>query len=327
MTRSGPNIEEIRASRDRLSARILRTPVIRCRAIEALLANGTEVHAKLEFLQRTGTFKARGALATVANLEAAALRQGLTAVSAGNHAIATAFAAQAMGTTAKVVMVRTANPYRVEACRGFGAEVVLADDVHSAFDEAKRIEVAEGRYFVHPFEGPSIALGTGGLGLEMCEQVPDFDALVVPVGGGGLIGGISNAVKQILPEVEIIGVEPEGADTMHRSFASGKPEAIAKVRSIADSLGAPYAMPYSFALTKANVDRLAMISDRQMRQAMGLLFQTMSIAVEPACAASTAALLGPLRESLQGRRVLLVMCGSNIDWETFSEHVEIDHAA
>lgn len=327
MTRSGPNIEEIRASRDRLSARILRTPVIRCRAIEALLANGTEVHAKLEFLQRTGTFKARGALATVANLEAAALRQGLTAVSAGNHAIATAFAAQAMGTTAKVVMVRTANPYRVEACRGFGAEVVLADDVHSAFDEAKRIEVAEGRYFVHPFEGPSIALGTGGLGLEMCEQVPDFDALVVPVGGGGLIGGISNAVKQILPNVEIIGVEPEGADTMHRSFASGKPEAIAKVRSIADSLGAPYAMPYSFALTKANVDRLAMISDRQMRQAMGLLFQTMSIAVEPACAASTAALLGPLRESLQGRRVLLVMCGSNIDWETFSEHVEIDHAA
>lgn len=327
MTRSGPNIEEIRASRDRLSARILRTPVIRCRAIEALLANGTEVHAKLEFLQRTGTFKARGALATVANLEAAALRQGLTAVSAGNHAIATAFAAQAMGTTAKVVMVRTANPYRVEACRGFGAEVVLADDVHSAFDEAKRIEVAEGRYFVHPFEGPSIALGTGGLGLEMCEQVPDFDALVVPVGGGGLIGGISNAVKQILPNVEIIGVEPEGADTMHRSFASGKPEAIAKVRSIADSLGAPYAMPYSFALTKANVDRLAMISDRQMRQAMGLLFQTMSIAVEPACAASTAALLGPLRESLQGRRVLLVMCGSNIDWETFSEHVVIDHAA
>lgn len=327
MTRSGPNIEEIRVSRDRLSARILRTPVIRCRAIEALLANGTEVHAKLEFLQRTGTFKARGALATVANLEAAALRQGLTAVSAGNHAIATAFAAQAMGTTAKVVMVRTANPYRVEACRGFGAEVVLADDVHSAFDEAKRIEVAEGRYFVHPFEGPSIALGTGGLGLEMCEQVPDFDALVVPVGGGGLIGGISNAVKQILPNVEIIGVEPEGADTMHRSFASGKPEAIAKVRSIADSLGAPYAMPYSFALTKANVDRLAMISDRQMRQAMGLLFQTMSIAVEPACAASTAALLGPLRESLQGRRVLLVMCGSNIDWETFSEHVVIDHAA
>lgn len=327
MTRSGPNIEEIRASRDRLSARILRTPVIRCRAIEALLANGTEVHAKLEFLQRTGTFKARGALATVADLDGAALRQGLTAVSAGNHAIATAFAAQAMGTTAKVVMVRTANPYRVEACRAFGAEVVLADDVHSAFDVAERIEVAEGRYFVHPFEGPSVALGTGGLGLEMCEQVPDFDALVVPVGGGGLIGGISNAVKQLRPDVEIIGVEPEGADTMHRSFASGKPEAIAKVRSIADSLGAPYAMPYSFALTKANVDRLAMISDRQMRQAMGLLFQAMSIAVEPACAASTAALLGPLRETLQGRRVLLVMCGSNIDWETFSKHVVIDHAA
>jgi threonine dehydratase len=128
-------------------------------------------------------------------------------------------------------------------------------------------------------------------------------------------------VKQLCPNVEIIGVEPEGADSMHRSFASGEPESIAKVTTIADSLGAPFAMPYSFALTRKNVDRLAMIDDRQIAKAMGFLFQAMNIAVEPACAATTAALLGPLRESLRGKRVVLLLCGSNIDWETFSRQV------
>lgn len=326
MTQSGPNIEEIRVSRDHLSGEILRTPIIRCRAVEAHLANGTEVHAKLEFLQRTGTFKARGALATIRSLDPDTLRHGVTAVSAGNHAIATAFAARAMKTSAKVVMVSSANPSRIEACEAYGAEVVLADGVHEAFEVAKGIQEEEGRFFVHPFEGPSIALGTGGLGLEMCEQLLDFESLVIPVGGGGLIGGIANAVKRLRPEVEIIGVEPEGADSMHRSFASGKPEAIDQVRSIADSLGAPYALPYSFALTRSNVDRLALVNDMQLRQAMGFLFSHMSIAVEAACVASTAALLSPLRESLQGKRVLLLMCGSNIDWATFSKQAIFDHA-
>jgi len=174
--------------------------------------------------------------------------------------------------------------------QGYGAEVVIADDVHHAFELARDIRDKEGRFFVHPFEGPSVALGTGTVGLEICEQVPEFDALVIPIGGGGLIAGISNAVKQLRPEVEIIGVEPEGADSMHRSFASGEPESIEKVTTIADSL-------------------------------------SMNIAIEPACAATTAALLGPLRDSLRGKRVVLVMCGSNIDWETFSKQVVFDDAA
>jgi threonine dehydratase len=324
MTDSGPKIEEIRALRDRLSAQTIRTPVTRCAAIEDELGNGTRVLAKLEFLQRTGTFKARGALATLQSLSAKEQKNGVTAVSAGNHAIATAFAAEAVGTTAKVVMTRSANPSRVAACKSFGAEVIMADDVHQGFALAQKIRDEEGRFFVHPFEGPSIALGTGTVGLEICEQVDEFDAIVVPVGGGGLIGGISNAVKQLRPGVEVIGVEPEGADSMHRSFESGKPESIETVMTIADSLGAPFAMPYSFELTRKNVDRLVLIDDSQLRKAMGFLFQSMSIAVEPACAATTAALLGPLRESLQGKRVVLVMCGSNIDWATFSQQVDFD---
>jgi len=324
MTDSGPKIDEIRALRDRLIEQTIRTPVTRCAAIEGELGGGTQVHAKLEFLQRTGTFKARGALATLQSLSAQERQKGVTAVSAGNHAIATAFAAQAMGTTAKVVMTRSANPFRVAACKSFGADVVVADDVHQAFELAQKIRDEEGRFFVHPYEGPSIALGTGTVGLEICEQVDEFDAIVIPVGGGGLIGGISNAVKQLRSDVEVIGVEPEGADSMHRSFESGKPESIEKVMTIADSLGAPFAMPYSFELTRKNVDRLVLIDDSALRKAMGFLFLSQSIAVEPACAATTAALLGPLRVSLQGKRVVLVMCGSNIDWATFSQQVDFD---
>ena len=143
--------------------------------------------------------------------------------------------------------------------------------------------------------------------------------MLVAVGGGGLIGGISNALKQLRPECEVIGVEPEGADSMHRSFAAGTPQSIDSVATIADSLGAPFALPFSFALCQRNVDRLCKVSDDQIRRAMGLLFQSMKLAVEPACAATTAAMLGPLREELRGKKVVLVFCGSNIDWQTFAD--------
>jgi len=324
MSATGPHIDEIAALREQLAANIMATPVVRCPSIESALGPGTEVTAKLEFLQRTGTFKARGALATLMGLDPEQRARGVTAVSAGNHAIATAFAAEALGTTAKVVMIRAANPARVASCRAYGAEVVLADDVHAAFEMAEQIQKTEGRYLVHPFEGPAVALGTGTVGLEICEQVEEFDTLLVPVGGGGLIAGIANAVKQLRPDCEIIGVEPTGADTMHRSRAAGSPQAIDSVRTIADSLGAPFAMPYSFALTERNVDRLALVDDDMLRRCMGFLFQSMKIAVEPACAATTAALLGPLRDELRGKRVVLVMCGSNIDWDTFEKQVIFD---
>jgi threonine dehydratase len=327
MSDSPPDLVQLRALHERLTPFLLRTPVIRCPAIEAAVGGDSEVYAKLEFLQRTGTFKARGALATLLELPAKRYRSGVTAVSAGNHAIATAYAAKAVGASAKVVMLATANPARIAACESFGAEVVLEDDVHKAFALAQQIQASEGRFFVHPFEGISVALGTGTVGLEVCEQVADFDTLIVPVGGGGLIGGISNAVKLLRPDCEIIGVEPEGADSMHRSFASGKPESIHKMETIADSLGAPFALPYSFELTRQNVDQLALVSDQQLRRTMGFLFNAMKIAVEPACSAATAALLGPLREQLRGKRIVLIMCGSNIDWATFQKQAIFDELA
>jgi threonine dehydratase len=154
--------------------------------------------------------------------------------------------------------------------------------------------------------------------VEICEQMPAFDALVVAVGGGGLLGGVSNAVRKLRPDTEIIGVEATGADSMHRSFAAGEPRSIEKVQTIADSLGAPFALPYSFALCRDNVDRLAVVDDEQIKGAMRLLFDMQKFAVEPACAASTAALIGPLLDSLSGKTVVLLFCGSNIDWSTFA---------
>jgi threonine dehydratase len=245
-------------------------------------------------------------------------QSGVTAVSAGNHAIAVAFAAREVGTTAKVVMPRTANAARVALCRAYGAEVVLVDNVHHAFDTVKQIEAAEHRSFIHPFDGELTILGTATVGYELCRQIADMDAVIVPVGGGGLIAGIACAVKQMQPQCRVYGVEPEGADSMSRSFRAGSPQKLDRVDTIADSLGAPYALPYSFGIARQFVDEIVTIPDLAMQRAMGLLFADMKLAVEPAGAAATAALCGPLRERLAGQRVGVIVCGSNIDAATFA---------
>ncbi len=317
MSSDAPNIAEVRRLQARLQDWLITTPVLRCRNLEQRFGRATRISAKLEFLQRTGTFKPRGALSTMLSLAPAELRAGVTAVSAGNHAVATAFAARATGTTAKVVMTKSANPVRIQRCRDYGAEVLLVDDIHSAFAKVDEICAAEGRFFVHPFEGPAVVRGTATLGLEICEQIPGFDAVIVPIGGGGLCAGVASAIKQLKPDCEVFGVEPEGADTMNRSFASGVPESIDQVRTIADSLGAPFALPLSFSLCRSYVDRLVRVSDDALRTAMRTLFRDLKIAVEPACAASTAALAGPLADDLAGRHVVLVLCGSNMDWGTW----------
>jgi hypothetical protein len=218
-------------------------------------------------------------------------------------------------------MPRSASPFRVEACRELGAEVELVEDVHRAFERVREIEAEEGRTFVHPFEGPGTILGTATLGLELMEQVPDLDAVVVPVGGGGLCAGVAAAVKLARPECAVYGVEPQGADSMHRSFEAGSPQSIEAVRTIADSLGAPHAAPYSFGLCRRFVDDLALVDDDALRRAMLLLFRSAKLAVEPAGAAATAALCGPLRDRLRGKRVGLIVCGANIDAASFSRHL------
>lgn len=318
-----PTLTEIHAAKERFGSLIAQTPVWPCHGnhFDRAIGGETQAFLKLELFQFAGTFKPRGALTVMLNLPREALDRGVTAVSAGNHAMAVAYAARALKTTAKVVMPKTANPARVAGCRQYGAQVELVDDVHQAFDRVHQIEAEEGRTFVHPFEGLLTATGTATLGLELCAQVSDLDAVIVPVGGGGLCAGVATAVKLSQPRCRVYGVEPEGADTMRRSFASGKPESIDKVRTIADSLGAPYSLPYSFALCRKFVDELVLVNDAELQRAMLLLFRDAKLAVEPAGAATTAALSGPLRERLRGKRVGVIVCGTNYDSASFSAHL------
>jgi threonine dehydratase len=324
-----PTLEEIRQARERLGDLVRETPVWRWRGreIDEALGTGTEVWLKLELWQFAGSFKPRGALLNMLSLAPDSLARGVTAVSAGNHAMAVAYGARVLGSTAKVVMPRSANPARVEGCRAYGAEVVLTDDVHAAFTEVRRIEAEEGRAFVHPYEGFRTALGTATVAYELCRQVPDLAAVVVPVGGGGLAAGVSTATKLLAPRCQVIGVEPEGSDAMRRSLAAGKPQAIDTSSTIADSLAAPHTAPHTFSLCQRFLDELVVISDDAMKRAMALLAREMKLATEPAGAAATAALLGPLSDRLRGRRVGLIVSGTNIDLATYCRLAGGDLAA
>ena len=310
---------EINTALERLAPHLERTPIAQLRSarVQAALGPETRVILKLELFQRTGSFKPRGALTNIFALSPDALARGITAVSAGNHAIAAAFAARVAGVSAKVVMIETANPLRVARSREYGAEVLLAGDAHQAFAKADEIIKTEGRSMIHPFEGRNTALGTATLGAEFLRQSPDLDAVIVPIGGGGLCAGVAAAVKLLRPQCKVYGVEPEGADSMHRSFAAGKAQSVDRVATIADSLGAPYALPITFELCRRHVDELVLVNDDQLKAAMRVLLEDAKLAVEPAGAAATAALLGPLRERVRGRNVGIIVCGANIDCASF----------
>lgn len=316
-------LADIREARERIGDLVLKTPVQQLQGptVDAAFATGTRAFLKLELFQRTGSFKPRGALLNVLALSDAERARGICAISAGNHAIATAYAARCLGTNAKVVMTASANPHRIEQCRRYGAEVELTPDVHAGFRRVKEIQETESRAFIHPYEGLRVSLGTGTLGLEFMEQVPDLDAVIVPIGGGGLASGVSTAVKLLRSDCQVFGVEPFGADSMYRSFKSGAPASIEKVQTIADSLGAPFATPMSYALCRAHIDELVRVTDAELVAAMRFLLEQARLATEPASAASTAALLGPLRERLAGRRVGLIVSGANIDAATFMRFI------
>ncbi|MCY4255406.1 MAG: pyridoxal-phosphate dependent enzyme [Gammaproteobacteria bacterium] len=314
-----PSLSEIRAYREQVRDRLVRTPVHEWRGTEIRRrAPDLRISMKFELLQMTGTFKARGALAWMRSLPKEQLRKGVTAVSAGNHAIAVSWAAHVMGAPAHVVIISPANPARIEQARAWGAKVELSDNAEAAFQRVSNIEREQGKVLVHPFEGHSIAIGTGALGMEWLEQASDMDALVVPVGGGGLVAGIAAAVKRIRPEIRVFGAEPVRADSMFQSLARNKPAQARRRDSIADSLSAPNAREYSFALAQRYMDGLGQVSDDEIRAAMRLILRELKMMVEPACATATAAALGPLRERLRNKHVGVLLCGSNIDLATFS---------
>jgi threonine dehydratase len=312
-------LSQIEATRKALAKHLVRTPIHSWRTQALAERSGAaEVVLKLELLQRTGTFKPRGALTVMAGMTADQRARGVTAVSAGNHAIAVAFAAQRLGVSAKVAMPAAAPKLRIDMARSFGAEVLLEADTTQAFARAQALQQTEGRFFVHPFEGPLTALGTASLGLEFHRQAGRLDAVIVAIGGGGLCAGVATALRLLQPKCLIFGVEPAGADTMRQSFVAGEP-LTRPVRTIADSLAPPFTLPYSFELCRRALDEIVVVHDEEIVEAMRFLFDDVKLAVEPAGAAATAALLGPLDERLRGARVGVVVCGANIARERFFE--------
>ena len=307
-----PTVDAIRANRAHLGDLVVTTPVRQLvdDAVVAAVGSKTQVWLKEELFQRTGSFKPRGALTVMLDLDAEALARGVTGVSAGNHAISLGYCARILGTTAKVVMPRSANAFRIQMCRELGVAIELVDNMADAFARVTEIEADEGRTFVHPFEGPKTALGTATIGMEFIDQTRErgvtLDAVIVAAGGGGLTGGVACAVKQMSPATDVYVVEPVGADTMYRSFQAGSPQSLDKVRTIADSLGSPRCEPYSFALNRQYVNEVVLVTDDQIRNAMRLLFRSAKLVVEPAGAAALAALMYPLRERLAEQAASLI---------------------
>jgi threonine dehydratase len=206
----------------------------------------------------------------------------------------------------------------VAECRRFGGDIVFEPDFHAAFRRVDEIRDQEKRTLVHPSRACAPRWAPARSASSSSKKCRTSKAVIIPVGGGGLAAGVSTAIRLAKPDCLIFGVEPFGADTMFRSFAAGSPQSIAKIETIADSLGAPHALPISYALCRASIDEIVRIRDEEMVAAMRFLVENARLAVEPAGAAATAALLGPLRERLAGRRVGLIVCGSNIAADAFS---------
>ena len=309
-------LDAIKARTAELSPFVVRTPSV---AVNCAGLGGGELYLKLELFQHTGTFKARGALSNVRAIAPADKAAGITAASAGNHAIAAAWAARQCGMSAKVVMQNTANPYRVALAREQATEVVMRDPGAPTFEEAARLANEEGCTFVHPFDGLNTFLGTAGVGLEFMQDVADLDAVVVSVGGGGLISGVAAAVKLSNPGCAVYGVEPIGAAGMSRSMAAGHPVTLDHLDTLADSLAPPMALPLGHAMCSAFVDDIVTITDDQICAGMVVLAEDAKLAVEPAAGAAMAGVLGPLRTRLQGKRVGVVVCGANIDAAGFAQ--------
>ena len=312
-----PSIAEIEAVAKRLQGKVIRTPTVAYTGSAIAGLDNASIFIKLELLQYGGSFKARGALNNIQLMDD--VSNGVTAFSAGNHAIAVAFAANQCGVSAKVVMPKTANPYRVERCRYWGAEIVFGDTIADLMGIVETLQREEQRALIHPFEGMGTVQGTATVGYELCSDVAALDAVIVPVGGGGLIAGVASAVKQLQPNCEVIGVEPIQAKGMAESINNGAPLDTVKLNSIADSLSAPMHLPKTFSLIQQHVDDLVQVTDDQMRDAMRFMFTEVKLAVEPACAAAMAALHGPLNERMAGKRIGIIACGSNIDMQTYHQ--------
>jgi threonine dehydratase len=285
-----------------IRGRLHRTPLLSCRTL------GPQAFLKAELFQKTGSFKPRGMLNRIAALSAEEKARGIVTWSAGNAAQGAAFAAAAEGITCTVFMWATANPLKVAATRGYGAEVDLTAQSPAEAHELLLAYVEEtGRTFVHPFDDPVLQAGHGTLGLEVVEDLPDVATIVVPVGGGGLIAGVASAV-----DCRVVGVEPERAPSLTAALEAGEPVRI-EPASIADGLNAPFTGAGTLEVCRERVDEVVLVSEDEIAEGMRFLYTRAKLACEPAGAAAVAALLAGKAEVEPGSPVVAVVSGGNAD--------------
>jgi threonine dehydratase len=306
-------LDDVRAAAGRLVGRVHRTPVLRSTSLGERW--GVRLDLKAELFQRTGSFKPRGALNKVLSLPAEERARGVITLSAGNAGAAVAFAAASVGVPGTVVMPTTAVPAKVAACRAYGADVVLTDG--DLVDTYLATVAETGRTPVHPFDDPAVVAGTGTIGLEIAEDVPDVEVVLVPVGGGGLISGIATALAALSPGTRVIGVEPETADVMTRSLQAGGPVRMPEVRSVADGLAAPMTGQVTVDHVRRYVERVVRVSDEDILRALALAVSRTKLLMEPSAAAPLAALMTGVLELPPGTRVVSVASGGNVDLALF----------
>jgi threonine dehydratase len=304
-------LAEIRAAAERIAGRVHRTPLLASRTLGERA--GVELRLKCECFQKSGAFKARGALNKVLCLGEAERRHGIITVSAGNHAGAVAWAAKQVGAHCVVVMPVDAPRSKLDAVRGYGAEIVLHDDRPTLFDRLREEEAKRGSVFVHPFDDPVVLAGAGTTGLEIVQDWPEVDAVVVPVGGGGLIGGVASAVKQLRPEAKVFAVELEDGPGLAPALAAGKPVAAPRQPTLADGLTAPFVGALPLAIAREAVDDIAFVTEGEIVEAMRLLLSRAKLLVEGAGATAVAALVAEKIPAPAGARVAAVVSGGNVD--------------
>jgi threonine dehydratase len=314
-------LQDVEAAAKRIAGAVAETPCER--SIPLSQITGLDVFCKLEYLQRTGSFKERGARNALMLLSAAQAKRGVIAASAGNHAQGLAYHAQLLGIPATVVMPKFAPLTKVVNCRRLGAKVILEGMNFGECRRAADVLAKEQQLtYINGYDDPAIIAGQGTIALEIARQVPDLDAIIVPIGGGGLIAGIALAMKATLPKVQIIGVEPKGAASFTSAMAAGEPVLINMEPTLADGLAVPEVGANAFAISRKLVDRIVCVDEQTIALAVLRLLELEKAVVEGAGAVPLAACLAGLSAELLGKRVVLPLCGGNIDMTMVGRVIE-----
>jgi len=318
-------LEDVERAAERLAGVAHRTPAMTSRTLDE--RTGARVHVKAECFQRGGAFKFRGAFNKISSLDEDTLRRGVLAYSSGNHAQAVAIAASLLGTRATIVMPEDAPAAKLDATRGYGAEVVPYDRWAESREEIGAALAAErGLELVKPYDDPLVMAGQGTVALELLEDMPELEVLIAPMSGGGLIAGCATAAKALRPEIQVVGVEPEAGDDTRRSLASGERVRIEVPPTIADGLQATEPGELTFEVNRRLVDEVVTVTDDEIVEAMAFLFDRLKLVAEPSGATGVAALLSG-KLAAHGRSVGVVLSGGNVGAARFAELLSARSAA